>query len=104
MGPTVVPLANCIYGFGTWLLTWELAVFHVRYCVSDGASINRKFDKMHALDYPGDSATHQPSNRYDKGESRTLYFVNDTCHLMKTTRNGLENTGGNKNSRRLVVN
>lgn len=80
----------------------ELAGFRVRSCVSDGASINRKFYKLHALDFPDDPVTHRAINSYAK-EPRFIYFISDTCHLMKTTRNGLENSGGNRNSRRLVV-
>ena len=80
----------------------ELAGFRVRCCVSDGASINRKFYKLHMDDYPSDVVTHRARNRFAP-DDRPIYLVSDTCHLMKTTRNGMENSGGNRNSRRLVV-
>lgn len=79
----------------------ELVGFSVRCCVSDGASINRKFYKMHADDY-GDDVTYRATNRFAISP-RPLYLISDTCHLMKTSRNGFENSGANRNSRKLVV-
>ena len=79
----------------------EMVGFRIRCCVSDGASVNRKFYKLHAKDY-NDPITYRCINKYAL-HSRPLYFVSDTAHLMKTTRNCFENSGANRNSRRLVV-
>ena len=80
----------------------ELVGIKVRACVSDGASINRRFYKLHACDFPEDVITFRCINRYS-ADQRPLYFVSDTCHLMKTSRNCFENSGANRNSRRMVV-
>lgn len=80
----------------------ELAGFRVRCCVSDGASTNRKFYKLHHEDFPNDSVTCRAINRFS-ADQRILYFCSDTCHLMKTTRNCFENSGENRNSRKMVV-
>ena len=80
----------------------ELAGLRVRCCVSDGASINRKFIKLHCDDFPDDPITYRAVNRFSK-EQRVLFFASDTCHLVKTTRNCLESSGRSPTSRRLVV-
>ena len=85
-----------------WELTanLELGGFRVRCVVSDGASINRRFYKLHHADF-NDDVTYRAINKYAPG--RVIYLISDTCHLMKTTRNCVENSGANRNSRRLVV-
>ena len=80
----------------------KLVGIKVSACISDGASINRRFYKLHACDFPEDVITFRCINRYS-ADQRPLYFVSDTCHLMKTSRNCFENSGANRNSRRMVV-
>lgn len=79
----------------------ELVGLKVRCVVSDGASTNRRFYNLHAGDYQ-DPVTFRMKNKFT-AEDRPIYLVSDTCHLMKTTRNCMENSGGNRNSRKLVV-
>ena len=83
----------------------EAIGLHVHSFVSDGASANRKFYEMHRLE---DSANVSPEglvywawNRYDL--TRKIYFFSDPPHLLKTLRNNLENSGGNKGTRNLMV-
>jgi hypothetical protein len=80
----------------------ELVDLRVRVCISDGASSNRKMYKLHKNDYPQDSITFRAKNKFATN-SRDVYFVSDSAHLMKTTRNCLENSGGYRNTRRLIV-
>lgn len=78
---------------------------NVRAFVCDGASQNRKFFQMHRLT---DGANVSPEgvvfwarNRMDP--SRKIYFFSDVPHLMKTIRNNLENSGGGRSTRKLMV-
>ena len=80
----------------------EFVSFRVRCCVSDGASINRKVYKLHSKDFPDDAITYRAINRYSESQ-RTIFFVSDSCLLMKTSCNGYDNSGSNRNSRKLVV-
>ena len=59
--------------------------------VCDGASPNRKFFKMHSkIDGSGKhDVTYRTTNLYDR--SRFIWFFSDYPHLMKTSRNWLEN-------------
>ena len=79
----------------------EVAGFKVRAAVSDGAATNRKFYNLHHSDFPDDPITYRAINRF-ASDGRTLYFVSDTCHLVKTTRNCWERSGP-KSHRHLTV-
>lgn len=70
----------------------------VRCFVSDGASCNRTFYKIHSL--PGEPF-HFAKNL--ACPQRKIYFICDPPHLIKTVRNNWENSHGNKNSRNLHV-
>nr|XP_054763556.1 uncharacterized protein LOC129270179 [Lytechinus pictus] len=74
-------------------LALECAGLKVRGVTSDGASMNRKFYKM-----CGDQhhLTVHPLNF-----ERPIYFFCDVPHLIKTTRNNLENSGFGRRSRNL---
>eukprot|EP00794_Sanderia_malayensis_P014501 gene14501-16008_t len=66
--------------------------------VSDGASSNRKFYRMHELlDGAGSSdVVHHSVNLY--APDRFIWFFSDPPHLMKTTRNCVYHSGdGEKN-------
>ena len=63
-----------------------VAELKVRCCVSDGASTNCKFYKLHEDDFPSDPVTYRAINRFST-DSRVIYFASDTCHLVKTTQN-----------------
>lgn len=65
-------------------------------CVTaDGASINRKFFRMHGKSSEG-AVTYKTHNPYaDPKENRALYFISDPPHLLKTTRNCLSHSGYN---------
>ena len=83
----------------------ESVGFKVRGLVSDGATPNRKFYRMHLhfdKDNQKDSVTHWTWNRY--APNRKLYFFSDSLHLLKTLRNNWENSHGHLNTRNLVVN
>ena len=76
--------------------------FRVRALVSDGASPNRKFYRLHAENTDGRAPTFYTMNRY--APERRIYFLCDVPHLIQTTRNNLENSNWNKKTRRLKVN
>ncbi len=83
----------------------EFAGFTVHSLVSDGASSNRKFYSMQRN--PEDDAstidgTTFATEHIIRREER-LFFFCDVPHLMKTTRNNVENSGGNQNTRNLLV-
>ena len=72
---------------------------------SDGATPNRKFYKIHRL---ADGSNVQEViywtyNPFSADRRRKIYFFSDVPHLMKTTRNNLENSHSNKNTRNLMV-
>ena len=72
----------------------------VRCFVSDGASSNRKFYKLHLK--PGSKELpYFAINLCNK--SRKIYLICDVPHLIKTVRNNWENSHGNRNSRNLIV-
>lgn len=79
----------------------ELSNIHVRSCVSDGASINRRFINLHHADY-ADTITYRAKNLYSS-TPRNIYFVSDVPHLIKTTCNCFENSHANLNTRNLMV-
>ena len=70
--------------------------FYVRAWVCDGASTNRKVFKINAQ-----YADYWTKNLFDP--DRKIYFFSDAPHLIKTTRNNLENSLANKNTRNLHV-
>ena len=70
-------------------LSCELSVVA---CVSDGASTNRKFYKMHKVD--GDELTFRAKNPF--AEERYVFFFADAPHLMKTLRNCVYSSGFGK--------
>ena len=77
----------------------------VRAVTADGASPNRKYFRMHKLN-TGENVSHGVVywcwNSWSP--DRRLYFICDVPHLIKTTRNNLENSHGNRNTRNLKVN
>ena len=79
----------------------ELLGFKARVFVGDGASTNRRFIASHKNDYPDDTITFRAKNKF--APERAVYFASDVPHLLKTTRNNWENSGWNRNSRRLTV-
>ncbi|XP_033107351.1 uncharacterized protein LOC117109202 [Anneissia japonica] len=76
----------------------EIAGFQVRALVSDGASPNRKFYRIHS-DPATKTTTYSTLHHLDP--SRTLYFICDVPHLIKTARNNFENSGYHNNTRHL---
>ena len=68
----------------------ELAGFQVRALVSDGASPNRKFYRLHSSEATTE-ATYFTANPCDP--DRHVFFICDVPHLVKTTRNNWENSG-----------
>lgn len=76
----------------------ELIGLKVLALVCDGASPNRKFFRMHGK--PKD-LTYKVTNIYDN--SRSIFFVSDVPHLLKTTRNSWANSYAHSNSRKLWV-
>ncbi len=81
----------------------ELSGFKVLAITCDGASINRRFFKMHQPE--GASAqylTYSTPNVFALDE-RPLYFFADPPHLLKTVRNCWSNSYSHKTSRKLWV-
>ena len=82
----------------------ESVGFKVRGLVSDGATPNRKFYRMHLhfdKDNQKDGVTYWTWNRY--APNRKLYFFSDPPHLVKALHNNWENSHGHLNTRNLVV-
>lgn len=73
--------------------------------VCDGASPNRRFFKLHALDEglntSIDGVVYWVPNRYDP--SRKVFFISDPPHLIKTLRNNLENSHSHNHTKNLMV-
>ena len=63
----------------------ECMGFNVIAITADGASVNRKFFRMHSL-AKTDDVIHKVKNPY-ASDDRFVYFGSDPPHLMKTTRN-----------------
>lgn len=75
----------------------EAVGFSVRAFVSDGASPNTKFYRMHG---PRDGLVYSTPH---PASPHKLYFFCDPPHLMKTTRNNWENSGYHNKTRNLHV-
>ena len=72
--------------------------------VGDGASVNRKFVRMHAP-VSGSSPynpVHKIMNPYSD-EGRHINFMSDVPHLLKTTRNNWSHSFSHGNTRNLWV-
>ena len=67
--------------------------FKVRVWVCDGATPNGKCFKINAND--NNNNYYCTVNQF--APERDIYFISDVPHLLKTTRNNLENSNGNKN-------
>eukprot|EP00111_Clytia_hemisphaerica_P020420 TCONS_00060169-protein len=80
----------------------------VRAVTADGASPNRKYFKLHKLPENTKETNLFHGNVYWAyspwafSSKRKIYFFSDPPHLMKTTRNNLENPHANKKSRNVV--
>ena len=71
----------------------EIIGFKVISVTADGASPNRKFFHMHSVQA---TALHKTTNPYaSASENRSLFFISDTPHLIKTTRNCWAHSGFN---------
>ncbi|XP_038052534.1 uncharacterized protein LOC119725265 [Patiria miniata] len=79
------------------IMLLEAAGFSVRGLVSDGASPNRKFYRMHG---PREEFLHSTPH---PATNNQLYFFCDPPHLIKTTRNNWENSGCHNKTRNLHV-
>ena len=103
--PTGYHASTGFTGDQLFQLVWEATRilqtigFKVRVWVCDGATPNRKCFKINATD--DDNNYYNTVNQF--APERQIYFISDVPHLLKTTRNNLENSHGNKNSRNLHV-
>ena len=81
---------------------------HVKALTADGASPNRKFFRIHKFNDGGNVGRHGVVYWTWNicclfKETRMIYFVCDQPHLVKTSRNNIENSHGNKKTRNLLV-
>ncbi|XP_070562112.1 uncharacterized protein [Ptychodera flava] len=68
---------------------------------SDGASWNRKFYRMHRVQgAPKDTLVYKCKNPHSL-DRRSVYFISDVPHLVKTTRNCWANSEAHRKSRSL---
>lgn len=81
------------------VLLLEQVGFRCRGLVSDGASPNRKFYRIHQSEES--SCTFYAQHPIRKSEK--VYFFCDVPHLIKTTRNCWENSGWHSKTRHLEV-
>ena len=96
-GVTSNQLYLCLYEAVLFL---ETAGFKVRALVSDGASPNRKFYRLHEKDN-STGISFKTTNPF--APERDMYFICDVPHLMKTTRNNWENSGWHNKTKMLCV-
>ncbi len=96
-GVTGNQLYLCLYDTVLFL---ETAGFKVRAQVSDGASPNRKFYKLHRKDNSTD-LVFKTVNPF--APTREVFFICDVPHLIKTTRNNWENSGWHNRTKHLCV-
>ena len=92
-----------IYSFQIMSTFWE-AISILEYtcnlpfvaAVSDGASQNRTFYRMHSGldDHPDVDAVYKTVNLF--APDRYIYFIADAPHLVKTARNALYHSGIHK--------
>lgn len=90
-----------IYG-AAWTATEALEMLGLKVCawICDGATPNRKNFKLHS-----DSENEFCFNSENHfSYKRSVYFVCDVPHLIKTTRNNLENSHGHMKSKNLMKN
>ena len=78
----------------------EVVGFKVRIRVSDGATPNRAFFKINGV-LKQFGIRYYTINRFSP--DRNTHFISDVPHLLKTTRNNLENSHGHMNTRSLHV-
>ncbi|XP_038062325.1 uncharacterized protein LOC119732793 [Patiria miniata] len=95
-GITGDQLYPCMWEAVLWL---ETAGLQVRGLVSDGASPNRKFYRLHGESSETSVPTYCTPNPFDP--NRKIFFLCDVPHLLKTTRNNFENSGYNRQTRTL---
>ena len=72
----------------------EASGLKVIYITADGASVNRKFFRMHQDKNDPNSFTYKARNPY-LADNRWVYFIADPPHLMKTVRNCWSHSGVN---------
>jgi hypothetical protein len=98
-GISAEELYNVIWKAVRLLMEIELKVVLM---VSDGMSTNRKFFKFHKHNTnTKNGVVYKVRNLCDP--SRTIWFMSDVCHLLKTTRNCWEHSSKN-GTRHLEVN
>ena len=79
----------------------EGAGFKVLTITADGASPNRKFFKMHGKE--GDCKYSYKTDNPFTTEKRSIFFISDVPHLIKTTRNCFSHSFGHGCTRNLWV-
>ena len=90
-----------------FLVVWEETSvlesigFKVRNWVCDGTATNKSFFLINGLEEDEKGRQYWTVNRY--APERKIFFISDLPHLLKTTRNNLENSHGNNNTRNLHV-
>ena len=85
-----------------WKVVWVLELsLNLRVCaaINDGASPNRKFFEFHCklVSDLGCDVIYKVPNLF--AMSRFIYFFADACHLIKTARYCLYNSGSGSRSR-----
>ena len=80
---------------GDYDLVWE-AVYRlerltlkVMAITADGASINRRFFKLHSAGSTPEAIVYKAQNPHSR-DGRDIYFFSDVPHLIKTVRNAWE--------------
>ena len=80
----------------------EMIKLKVRVVISDGASTNRQVAKLFCSNQSIEENMYRAINNFSD-TPRFLYFVSDVPHLVKTSRNNVENSHGHLKTRNLVV-
>ena len=105
--PVVYFPTTTIKAFALYNVFWkcveelELRGFKVLTSICDGASPHRKFYKFYRPPgVPRDTLVYKTANPYAI-DDRSIYFVCDPVHLLKTTRNNWENSFWRNKTRKL---
>ncbi|KAJ1531372.1 hypothetical protein ONE63_000053 [Megalurothrips usitatus] len=87
------------------IMCLEKAGIKVIAFVCDGAATNRAFINMHTPITRNETKLIFDTINFCSPEGRPLFFISDVCHLLKTIRNCLYNSGtGEKKTRHMEIN
>lgn len=100
--PVQIPQVMFFHSCGNALSDWRRGL-KVIATTADGASVNRKFFKMHRQASGKDGEVVYKTVNVYSPEKRPLFFISDVPHLIKTVRNCWSNSFAHTKTRTLKV-